>query len=202
VIPGEETIRVVASRSTGRPDEGDGVLASFGGFTADRDDLRVTVLPASAGPAAAAALAARGHAAVVSAAVPWIALPTALRQVQQLLVDEVPAGTTRSFDELVARGLFGVLRQHEGALVAEALLAPARRSEDGLRLLDSARVWLQHNGSFDPAARELGIHRHTLRTRVESLGGLVGLDLDRFSDRAELWSALRLAGLSSGGSPG
>ena len=56
--------------------------------------------------------------------------------------------------------------------------------------LAEARVWLQHNGQFDPAARELGIHRHSLKAKIAKLGEQAGLDLDSFAGRAELWILL------------
>jgi len=59
-----------------------------------------------------------------------------------------------------------------------------------LESLPEARVWLQHNGQFDPAARELGIHRHSLKAKIAKLAGQTGLDLDAFAGRAELWILL------------
>ncbi|MGO4276372.1 helix-turn-helix domain-containing protein, partial [Paenibacillus sp. TAF58] len=48
----------------------------------------------------------------------------------------------------------------------------------------------EHNGTFDSAARELGIHRHTLRARVAEAERLLGRDLSSFHARADLWAAL------------
>jgi purine catabolism regulator len=59
-------------------------------------------------------------------------------------------------------------------------------------LVESATTWLANNGAWDPAAKQLGIHRHTLRNRISTLEKVLSLDLDRFGDRAELWAALQL----------
>jgi purine catabolism regulator len=66
--------------------------------------------------------------------------------------------------------------------------APGRRAE----LLRSLRVWLAHHGQWDPAAGELGVHRHTLRNRMQRVEQLLGRELDSPDLRAELWLALRL----------
>jgi len=77
--------------------------------------------------------------------------------------------------------------------VARALLAPAiaHDAEHGSSLLESATTWLAHNGQWDPAARALGIHRHTLKARITQLERLLGVSLDGFEARADLWLALR-----------
>lgn len=61
---------------------------------------------------------------------------------------------------------------------------------DHRQLLRTAAVWIEHNGAWDPAARELNVHRHTLRNRLQSVERQLALDLSRFADRAELWAAL------------
>lgn len=68
---------------------------------------------------------------------------------------------------------------------AEAL-APL---DDELR--ESLRAWLAHHGQWDPAAGELGIHRHTLRNRIRRIEDRLGYPLDSPTRRAELWLALQ-----------
>ncbi|MBO1741936.1 helix-turn-helix domain-containing protein, partial [Leifsonia sp. TF02-11] len=41
------------------------------------------------------------------------------------------------------------------------------------------------------AARQLGMHRHTLRARVADAERLLGSDLGGFAARADLYAALR-----------
>ncbi len=95
-----------------------------------------------------------------------------------------------------------------GCLVARsetssmAQKTPVPRTLDALAaneremLLDAVTVWLEHNGAWDPAARKLGVHRHTLRHRVSAVERLTGLDLSQFAGRAELWAVLQLARVS------
>lgn len=78
---------------------------------------------------------------------------------------------------------------------AEGLLAPLREHDrrHGDTLEHSLRVWLAHHGQTSPAATELGVHRHTLKARVQTAAQLLQADLDSPDTRAELWAALRLA---------
>lgn len=68
-----------------------------------------------------------------------------------------------------------------------ATLAPL---DDELR--DSLRAWLAHHGQWDPAATELGVHRHTLRNRIRRIERRLGYPLDSPTRRAELWLALQV----------
>lgn len=92
-------------------------------------------------------------------------------------------------------GVFQLLsRSPEAVRRARGLLAPLRRHDErhGDRLEESLTAWLRHNGQITPTAAELGVHRHTLRSRVQSAAALLQRDLDNPDARAELWTALRL----------
>lgn len=92
----------------------------------------------------------------------------------------------------------GVLRllaaYPEATAQAAALLGPVRHHDarHGDRIEESLATWLAHHGQTSPAATELGIHRHTLKARVQTAASLLQLDLDSPDARAELWAALRL----------
>jgi PucR family transcriptional regulator, purine catabolism regulatory protein len=92
--------------------------------------------------------------------------------------------------------MLGMMESSGGDLVAHRMLKPLNERPAGDReiLRDSIKVWLAHNCAWDPAAKQLGIHRHTLRNRIAVIEQMLGLDLDRFADRAELWAAIQLAG--------
>ena len=53
--------------------------------------------------------------------------------------------------------------------------------------------WLETDAGIASAAAALGIHRHTLRSRIAQAGTLLDADLSSFPARAELWAALRTA---------
>ena len=76
---------------------------------------------------------------------------------------------------------------------AENLLAPIEEGEGeyGPELLRSLEAFIERNGQWERAARDLYCHRHTLRYRIRRIEELTGRDLNQAQDRIELWLALR-----------
>ena len=99
------------------------------------------------------------------------------------------------FSAIADRGVIGMLRNNGGPLVARRMLAPLDQLAPAHRerLLAAATAWFAANTAWDPAARTLDIHRHTLRARIDELGELLGLDLSTFDGRAQLWAAMELS---------
>ncbi|MDV3124353.1 PucR family transcriptional regulator [Mycobacterium sp. 21AC1] len=64
-------------------------------------------------------------------------------------------------------------------------------AENGAKLVSSLESFLHHNGHWEAAAAELGVHRHTLRGRMARVVELIGRDLDSAHTRSELWIALK-----------
>ncbi|WP_181768976.1 helix-turn-helix domain-containing protein, partial [Streptomyces albidus (ex Kaewkla and Franco 2022)] len=74
--------------------------------------------------------------------------------------------------------------------LARARLAPL----DGRpELVETLRMWLSLNGSWDRTAVALEVHRNTVRQRVARIGELLGHDLAEQDVRMELWFALKWA---------
>jgi purine catabolism regulator len=94
-----------------------------------------------------------------------------------------------AFDDLAGGGMLALLQTEDARAVAAASLAPLTGDPT---MLTTLRTWLDHNGVFDAAARDLGIHRHTLRARVAEAERLLGRDLAPFPARADLYAALQL----------
>ena len=78
-------------------------------------------------------------------------------------------------------------------LYCDNLLAPLERSggDYGGELIRSLEAFIEHNGQWERAAREVYCHRHTLRYRMRKVEELTGRDLSRAHDRIEFWLALR-----------
>ncbi len=166
-----------------------------GHFFAVRDDRLVVVASDERLDEVRALLDRHGVTAGASAPARLDELSPALEEARRAA--ELPARGERLqlFDRLVGDGMVGLLGRAGGREAARRLLDAARaRGDEGHELLRAATVWLSHNGAWDPAAKELGLHRHTLRARMSLLGALLGLDLERFGGRAELWTALQLDG--------
>ena len=60
-------------------------------------------------------------------------------------------------------------------------------------VIETARTWLAVGGSTSTAARELHVHRNTVRYRLRRLEELTGRDLATPVDAAELHVALECA---------
>jgi purine catabolism regulator len=99
-----------------------------------------------------------------------------------------------SADDLGAYRLLLSLQEDDGLRqYCEDVLGPIERSRTGHgdELLRSLEAFLEHNGSWEAAARALFCHRHTLRYRMSRIEELTGRRLDRVENRIEFWLALR-----------
>ncbi|WP_022891404.1 PucR family transcriptional regulator [Agromyces subbeticus] len=96
------------------------------------------------------------------------------------------------FDEISRQGVLAFLARTDARAVALATLAPLTEHDaaNGTTLLATARTWLEHGGQFDATAKALGVHRHTVRSRIALAERLLGRDLSGFHARADLWAAL------------
>jgi purine catabolism regulator len=78
-------------------------------------------------------------------------------------------------------------------LYCDSVLGPIEDGggDYGDELLRSLEAFIEHNGQWERAAREIFCHRHTLRYRMRKVEELTGRDLSRAHDRIEFWLALR-----------
>jgi PucR family transcriptional regulator, purine catabolism regulatory protein len=78
-------------------------------------------------------------------------------------------------------------------LYCDSVLGPLEDAsgEYGDELIRSLEAYIEQNGQWEKAARELYCHRHTLRYRIRRVEQLTGRDLTSARDRIEFWLALR-----------
>ncbi|WP_327143779.1 PucR family transcriptional regulator [Nocardia sp. NBC_01327] len=76
--------------------------------------------------------------------------------------------------------------------ISEAMLAPLADYDErhGTDLIASLRAYLEAHGQWETAATALGVHRHTLRSRVAKIESVLGCQLDVARVRAELLLAI------------
>lgn len=89
-----------------------------------------------------------------------------------------------SQDKLVS--MFGAETRTEFAAFAQQI-----RTQLDPETLEAVTQFLAHNGSLEAAASDLGIHRQTLRTRLQRAERRAGFSLSAPDDRSILWLALR-----------
>lgn len=70
-----------------------------------------------------------------------------------------------------------------------ATLTDYRRAD----LVSTVKSYIRHQGQWEAAARELGVHRNSLRHRIGIVTSLIGVDLDDPDVSSNLWLALRAA---------
>jgi DNA-binding PucR family transcriptional regulator len=78
-------------------------------------------------------------------------------------------------------------------LYCDSVLGPLEDAsgEYGDELIRSLEAFIEQNGQWEKAARQLYCHRHTLRYRIRRVEELTGRDLSSARDRIEFWLALR-----------
>jgi PucR family transcriptional regulator, purine catabolism regulatory protein len=99
-----------------------------------------------------------------------------------------------SYRDLGAFQLLLSLQDDEALrLYCDSVLGPLEDSsgEYGDELIRSLEAFIEQNGQWEKAARELYCHRHTLRYRIRRVEQLTGRNLSSARDRIEFWLALR-----------
>ncbi|WNM27819.1 PucR family transcriptional regulator [Demequina capsici] len=161
-------------------------------FFAERDGALVLVAAQGDERLALPFLERAGLRAGMSGPISWTELDRGLDEARRAWASASASRPVAKFPELARRGMLSYLEEAGGEAVARRLLAPLLGDPADAQLIEAAGVWLENLGQWDPAARALGIHRQTLRSRVAVAGRRLGLDLERVDDRTELWTALTL----------
>lgn len=103
-------------------------------------------------------------------------IPAAISTVRRA-ARRVPAG------HIIKAGARDRVRAEEWA----ATLAGYPRAD----LLGTVTTYIKHRGQWEPTSRELGVHRNSVRHRIENAEKLLGVSLDDPNVFAPLWLALR-----------
>ena len=136
------------------------------------------------------------HGAVsgVSSPTAMRALPNGLEEANRALHRAVELEQdVVAFSELSEGGMLGLLRDEKAGPIARGLLQPLMEYDaaENTELLATVQEWLANNCVWDKTARLLGVHRHTLRNRIDAAGRILGLNLDGMRDRLELYAAVQ-----------
>jgi purine catabolism regulator len=110
--------------------------------------------------------------------------------------DEDPAGAPllATYRDLGSFQLLLSLQDDDALrLFCDSILAPIEQSEGayGGELMRSLEAFIECNGQWERAAKQLYCHRHTLRYRIRRVEELTGRSLDKARDRIDFWLALR-----------
>lgn len=109
---------------------------------------------------------------------------TAARRAAALGENTLDYGMLGGQDKLVS--MFGAETRSELSAYAQRL-----RNKLESEGLEAVTQYLAHNGSLEAAAAALGVHRQTLRSRLQRAERKAGFNLASPDDRSVLWLALR-----------
>ncbi len=146
----------------------------------------LAVLDRDVAAAELAALHRGGWLAVTSEASGAGQLAEAARRTRALLRRARALGRPVHAEEMAAAGVRGLVSPDQAHRFAEDWLRPLA----GTDLEASLRVWLANHGNWEATAAQLGVHRNTLRHRIERVRRLLGVDLADAEVRMQLWFAL------------
>jgi len=141
---------------------------------------------------------ARGPRAAASRVAPVALLRRSFHEARCALEAATMSGPSApevaSYRDLGAFQLLLALQDDEALrLYCDSVLGPLDDGggKYGDELVRSLEAFIECNGQWERAARELYCHRHTLRYRIRRVEELTGRDLKSARDRIEFWLALR-----------
>lgn len=162
-------------------------------FYAQRGENVVVLAGPALQPKVAVLLERYGATAGSSGETDFANLPRALKEAGRSLQRAIELSRPLvAFDEISQAGMLGLLHREEAGAVARRLLEPLVQHDQSeqTQLLPTVTAWLANNCVWDKTARELAVHRHTLRNRIDAAGTVLGLNLDNLRDRLELFAAI------------
>lgn len=177
----ESLARDVGSLAAVEPDPTLGSQIAHTPFGMSIGDARILLLPAAPGEHAATTKTAAQRPLVSSAVV---SLPVPL--------ETVPAVVARLV-ALVAGSTAGTLLVDHPAALSHRASAwiETLANHPQQNLIPSLRSYLRHRGHWESSARDLGIHRNSLRSRIAAVESILGVDVDNVDIATDLWIALR-----------
>jgi hypothetical protein len=94
------------------------------------------------------------------------------------------------------RGLLATMGERKRAAFALEVLRPLidYDTKHGADFLETLRVFLESNGGWQEASRQLQVHANTLRYRIARIEELTGRSLGSIGDRVDLYLALSCLG--------
>lgn len=135
----------------------------------------------------------RGCAVGISAETSLTEIATAEREAVSAMRRSRQTGFVIVFDDLARHGLLAMLGP-SSYHVARAMLLPLLEYDQRQsgNLVATVRAWLNHHGQWQLTADSLGIHRHTLRYRIQVAERLLGRSFHSAQTRMETLLAIEV----------
>lgn len=167
--------------------ERDAVVAAWNG-----EELWILSTPGQTSQLAAS-LSTQGLRVGVGEVTPIGRLPRSHSTAGHALAQATAVTPVVRWDRLVEEGPLALVDREQAVLFAESFLAPLAGAAEE-ELSDTLRSFLRHHGSRAKVAEELGVHRNTVRNRIEAIESALGDSLDDPRVRVNAWVALQVRG--------
>jgi PucR family transcriptional regulator, purine catabolism regulatory protein len=95
------------------------------------------------------------------------------------------------------RALLSLGTPNDRRHVVDDVLGALSEQDPGGELMTTLAAYVGAGGSIERTADEVGVHRHTVRTRLKRITALTGRELSDPPQLFELWLAVELLGLDS-----
>jgi PucR family transcriptional regulator, purine catabolism regulatory protein len=184
VIPAK--IRIV--RATGAPDDVEDALVTLERqrlLVADVADELCVVAQHGQASALAGSLADRGLLVGIGEAVPLNTAATSYVTAGHALAQATTSSRVVQWERIVGEGPLSLIDPKRAEAFATSFLAGLDDEQ-----LDTLRSFLRHHGSRLKVAQELGLHRNTVRNRLEAIEATLPGELDDPQIRVSAWIAL------------
>ena len=159
-------------------------------------DVVELAVPADVDLDAALAVLAAGRPAGIGIAARPGGLAVSLRQARSALPESRVRGRpVHAVDLAGVRTLLAVVPPDRLRTYADAVLGHLDADPRAAELLRALAAFCEHNGHWERTAEALGVHRHTVRHRIEAVEQRTGRRLAAAQDRHELWLAIRVRDL-------
>lgn len=135
---------------------------------------------------------APGFPAGIGPAGPPESAAASLRQARGLLeVSRLAGRPVRAQESSSGRLLLALGDPRALSGYADSVLGALDLDDPTGDLVATLATWLDTGGSWDETSRRLGLHRHTVRNRLDKAMRITGRRLDDGNDRFDLWLAVR-----------
>nr|WP_246304834.1 PucR family transcriptional regulator [Nocardioides thalensis] len=171
-------------------DDGLALLEDEGLLAAVLDEELVTVGTTRRSSGVADALAARGLRVGVGRSRPLEEASASHETAGHALAATTASVPVRTWDDLADAGIVGLLGRDRASAFARSFLAPLAGDAT---LTETLGAFLRQHGSRGETAAELGVHRNTVRNRIEQIETLLGRSLDDPQVRVDAWVALQVS---------
>ncbi|NWB47847.1 sugar diacid recognition domain-containing protein [Pseudomonas gingeri] len=105
----------------------------------------------------------------------------------------IPGERLLSLERYRVPALLWAHREEDAVQELQVVLDKVRARDSNGLLMQTLRSWCDHSGQIQDCADALGVHRNSLRYRMDKIAEISNLDLNRLDDITSLYLAIQLS---------